>query len=110
MIGAGCLRSVFSSTCSIQGGTNGLPVTEKSPELPGNPYAATKRASEDLLLSFRDNHGLESIRFRYFNVASAELDWKIDEQHRSETHLVPRVFELRLLPSRNRHLFVDKLR
>ena len=60
MVGAGCLRMVFSSICSIYGETDGYPVTENSPELPGNPYAATKRASEDMLLSFRDSHGLEA--------------------------------------------------
>ena len=91
MVGAGCLRMVFSSTCSIYGETDGLPVTENSPELPGNPYAATKRASEDMLLSFRDSHGLESVRFRYFNVAGADPDCEIGEHHRPETHLVPLV-------------------
>ena len=91
MVEAGCPRMVFSSTCSIYGETDGLPVTEDSTELPGNPYAATKRASEDMLLSFRDSHGLESIRFRYFNVAGADPDCEIGEHHRPETHLVPLV-------------------
>ena len=89
MVEAGCLRMVFSSTCSIYGETDGLPVSEKSPELPGNPYAATKQTSENMLLSFRDSHGLESIRFRYFNVAGADPDCEVGEHHRPETHLVP---------------------
>ena len=91
MVEAGCLRMVLSSTCSIYGETDGLPVTEDSPELPGNPYAATKRASEDLVLSFRNSHGLESIRFRYFNVAGADSDCEIGEHHEPETNLLPLV-------------------
>ena len=91
MIEAGCLRMVFSSTCSIYGETDGLPVTENSPEMPGNPYAVTKRASEDMILSFRVSRGLESIRFRYFNVSGADPDCEIGEHHRPETHLVPLV-------------------
>lgn len=91
MVEAGCLRMVFSSTCSIYGETDGLPVSENSPELPGNPYAASKQTSEKMLLSFRDSHGMESIRFRYFNVAGADSDCEVGEHHRPETHLVPLV-------------------
>lgn len=59
------------------------------PEFPEIPYAATKRASEDMPLSFRDSHRLENIRFRYFNVAGSDPDCETGERHWPETNLIP---------------------
>lgn len=66
---------------------------ENSPELPGNPYPATKRAVEDMPLSFRDSRGLGSIRVGYFDVAGAGPDCGIGGHHRPETNLIPSVLE-----------------
>jgi UDP-glucose 4-epimerase len=42
-----------------------------------------------MLGQFRDSHGLESVIFRYFNVAGADPEGEAGESHDPETHLIP---------------------
>lgn len=45
-----CRNLVFSSSCTVYGQPEKLPVTEETPRLPANcPYGNTKRVSEDIL-------------------------------------------------------------
>ncbi len=46
-------------------------------------------AIEQMLENFRASHGLRSVIFRYFNVAGADPEGEVGEQHRPETHLIP---------------------
>ena len=93
MVKANCQYLVFSSTCSIYGENNEMVVNEDTPTNPINPYAASKRAIEDMITGFVEVHGLKVIRFRYFNVAGSDPEGKIGEFHRPETHLIPTVLE-----------------
>jgi len=88
-IRANCLNFVFSSTCATYGEQDGVLLTEDSPQQPLNAYGASKRAIEDMLRDFRASHGLNSVIFRYFNVAGADPDAEIGEHHIPETHLIP---------------------
>jgi UDP-glucose 4-epimerase len=86
---AGCLDFVFSSTCATYGDQDNVVLDENSPQYPVNSYGASKRAIEDILANFESSHGLNSVIFRYFNVAGADPDAEVGEFHRPETHLVP---------------------
>ncbi|QYK43306.1 MAG: UDP-glucose 4-epimerase GalE [Paracoccaceae bacterium] len=88
-VAAGCLSFVFSSTCATYGEPDGVTVDEDTPQNPINPYGATKRAIEEMLRDFGRAHGLRHVIFRYFNVAGADPDAEIGEDHRPETHLIP---------------------
>jgi UDP-glucose 4-epimerase len=88
-VAAGCRAFVFSSTCATYGEPDGVVLDEDRPQRPLNAYGASKRAIEDMLRGFGDSHGLESVIFRYFNVAGADPGGEIGEQHRPETHLIP---------------------
>lgn len=88
-LAAGCRNVIFSSTCAVYGDQDGVLVTEDSPLAPINAYGASKRAIEDMLGNFRASHGLRPVIFRYFNVAGADPEGRIGEQHRPETHLIP---------------------
>lgn len=90
---AGCLDFVFSSTCATYGDQDGVVLDEHSDQAPINAYAASKRAIEDMLRDFENAHGLRSVIFRYFNVAGADPDGEIGEQHIPETHLIPAMIE-----------------
>jgi UDP-glucose 4-epimerase len=90
---AGCANFVFSSTCATYGDQDGVMLDEDSPQHPINAYGASKRAIEDVLANFGASHGLRHVIFRYFNVAGADPDGEVGEQHRPETHLVPLVLE-----------------
>jgi UDP-glucose 4-epimerase len=86
---AGCLNVVFSSTCATYGDQDGVLLDETTVQRPINSYGASKRAIEDILNNFSASHGLNRVIFRYFNVAGADPEGDLGEQHRPETHLIP---------------------
>lgn len=88
-VAAGCLNFVFSSTCATYGDQDGVVLTEDTPQRPINAYGASKRAIEDMLVNFGAAFGVQHVIFRYFNVAGADPDGDVGEQHRPETHLIP---------------------
>lgn len=92
-VGSGCSSFVFSSTCATYGEQDGVALTEISQQAPINAYGASKRAIEDILENFGESHGLNSVIFRYFNVAGADPDGEVGEFHQPETHLIPLVLD-----------------
>lgn len=88
-VAAGCRKFIFSSTCATYGDQDGVLLNEDTAQRPINAYGASKRAIEDILANFEAAFGLEHVIFRYFNVAGADPDGEIGEQHRPETHLIP---------------------
>ena len=86
---AGCKDFVFSSTCATYGDQDGVILDENTPQRPINSYGASKRAIEEMLANFGASHGLNSVIFRYFNVAGADSAGELGEQHVPETHLIP---------------------
>ncbi|MCC5969900.1 MAG: UDP-glucose 4-epimerase GalE [Pararhodobacter sp.] len=92
-VDAGCKDFVFSSTCAVYGEQDGVVLTEKSPKAPINAYGSSKRAVEEILRDFGASHALNSVIFRYFNVAGADPEGELGECHRPETHLIPVMLE-----------------
>lgn len=88
-VAAGCLNFVFSSTCATYGDQDGVVLDENSAQMPLNAYGASKRAIEDILTDFGASDGLNSVIFRYFNVAGCDPDGEVGEFHQPETHLIP---------------------
>jgi len=88
-VAAGIRSFVFSSTCATYGDQDGVVLTEETPQHPINAYGGSKRAIENILTDFGAAFGLNHVIFRYFNVAGADPEGEIGEQHRPETHLIP---------------------
>ncbi|WP_323803939.1 UDP-glucose 4-epimerase GalE [Sulfitobacter litoralis] len=88
-VAAGCKQFVFSSTCATYGDQDNVVLDENSAQHPINAYGASKRAIEDILRDFEAAYGLQSVIFRYFNVAGADPEGDVGEFHRPETHLIP---------------------
>lgn len=88
-VAAGCENFVFSSTCATYGDQDNVVLDENSVQRPINSYGASKRAIEDILENFGQSHGLNSVIFRYFNVAGADPEGEVGEHHQPETHLIP---------------------
>lgn len=84
---------VFSSTCATYGIHQTLPITERTPQTPINPYGASKLMVERMIADFGAAHGLRSMILRYFNAAGADPDGEIGEDHDPETHLIPLVLD-----------------
>lgn len=80
---------VFSSTCAVYGIPEKLPITESTHTKPINPYGESKLVFEKCLNWYKENHSLNYIALRYFNVAGASE--KRGEKHNPETHLIPLV-------------------
>lgn len=89
MLAAGVRHLVFSSSCSIYGTQETIPITEDSPKRPLSPYAETKLFLENALGWYDQAYGLRSVSLRYFNAAGADPDGEIGEWHNPETHLIP---------------------
>ena len=54
-----------------------------------NPYSASKLASENAI----KQSGINYMIFRYFNLAGADEELDIGENHEPETHLIPRILQ-----------------
>lgn len=86
---AGVRNFVFSSTCATYGDQDGVLLTEDTPQRPINAYGGSKLAIEQMLRDFGISAGISHVIFRYFNVAGADPDGEVGEQHTPETHLIP---------------------
>ena len=87
----GCKVFVFSSTCATYGVPNKVPITETNTQNPINPYGRSKLMVEQILADCDHAWGLRSACLRYFNASGSSADGLIGEDHRPETHLIPRV-------------------
>ena len=87
---------VFSSTAAVYGEPERIPIVEDEPCLPTNPYGATKLAFEGMLRWYGEAYGLRWVSLRYFNVAGADPERGLGEDHRPETHLIPILLEVAL--------------
>lgn len=71
---------VFSSSCSVYGNLEKLPVTEATPlQKPESPYANTKQIGEEIILDFVKTQRAQAIILRYFNPAGAHESGKNGE-------------------------------
>lgn len=62
------IRVVFSSSSSVYGNTNQLPMTESAVPQPFSPYGVTKLSSEHLCLAYHANYRIPVVALRYFTV------------------------------------------
>ncbi len=65
-------RVVFGSSASVYGNGGRLPRAEDSPLEPISPHGVAMLAGENYCAAFMDNHGLETVRLRQFNVYGRE--------------------------------------
>ncbi len=79
---------VFSSTCAVYGESQYLPVDEKHPKFPTNPYGDSKLMVEKMIDWFSQIHQLNYVILRYFNVAGSASDGTIGDSKRPSVLLV----------------------
>ena len=71
---------VFSSSCSVYGNAEELPVTEHTlMQKAESPYAHTKQIGEDIIRNFSKVHASQHILLRYFNPIGAHPSSYIGE-------------------------------
>ena len=84
-------RLVFSSSAAVYGEPDSVPVAEDAPLHPASPYGESKLMMERAAWWAERAHGIRSVVLRYFNVAGAWPDGSLGEDHRPESHLIPRL-------------------
>ncbi len=104
---AGITKVVFSSTCSLYGNPEIVPISEAETIKPINPYAKTKHIIENVLADYDTAYGLKYVALRYFNAAGCSFDGSIGESHEPETHLIPLVIDTALGKRQSVSVFGD---
>ncbi len=93
MEAAGVEKFVFSSTAAVYGMPEEIPVTEDCPKEPINPYGETKWAIEKMCYYQSRTGKLRYAALRYFNACGAGNNSTLGEDHRPESHLIPRIIQ-----------------
>jgi UDP-glucose 4-epimerase len=88
------MRFIFSSTAAVYGEPEQIPIMEKHPCNPTNPYGTSKMVVEKMLQDCDSAFGLKYISLRYFNASGADESGMIGERHLRETHLIPLVLKV----------------
>ncbi len=92
MVRHGVMRYVFSSTAAVFGEPEYVPIDERHPLRPVNPYGESKLIVEQMLRWYDACNGIKSVALRYFNAAGATE--RRGEDHDPETHLIPIILEV----------------
>lgn len=79
---------VFSSSCSVFGESQYLPIDEAHPLQPINPYGESKLMCEKMIKWYVAAHQFRAVVLRYFNVCGASSDGLIGDSKRPSPHLV----------------------
>lgn len=71
---------VFSSSCTVYGNPDEIPVTENTPQKPGeSPYGITKQIGEQIITETIKADNIQTILLRYFNPVGAHPSILIGE-------------------------------
>ncbi|HTR87567.1 MAG TPA: UDP-glucose 4-epimerase GalE [Reyranella sp.] len=84
---------VFSSSCTVYGVPDKVPIVETARQEPISPYGRSKLMGEMILRDACAAHGLGAVALRYFNAAGADPEGELGEEHDPETHLIPLVLQ-----------------
>jgi len=90
----GVRNFIFSSSCATYGNPQYVPMDEKHPQAPINPYGESKYMCEKMLAAYDHAHGFRFGSLRYFNAAGADPEGRIGESHDPETHLIPIILQV----------------
>lgn len=87
------MRFIFSSTAATFGESLYVPIDERHPQQPVNPYGQSKLMVEKILADYERAYGMQSVVLRYFNAAGADPLGELGERHEPEIHLIPLVLQ-----------------
>jgi len=90
----GIKRFVFSSTSSVYGNPEYIPIDENHPTDPISYYGETKLQVEKNLKWFSELKGIRFGVLRYFNAAGYDIKGRIKGRERNALNLIPIVMEV----------------
>lgn len=87
---------LFSSSASVYGNPDHVPLVETDRIQPISPYGHTKSIIEVVLQNYNQAYGLPSVCFRYFNAAGAEpVNYNLG-QAPGAGHIIARILESKI--------------
>ena len=87
-------KIVFSSSASVYGDRNHVPLLESDESKPKNVLGETKLVAENMFKWADKAHSIKYVSMRYFNACGAHIFGNIGEDHRPETHLIPLIMQV----------------
>jgi UDP-glucose 4-epimerase len=87
---------LFSSSASVYGNPDHVPLVETDRVKPISPYGHTKDIIEQVLFNYNQAYGLPSVCFRYFNAAGAEPYTHDLGQASGAGHIIARLLESKI--------------
>jgi UDP-glucose 4-epimerase len=87
---------LFSSSASVYGNPDRVPLVETDRVKPISPYGHTKNIIEVVLQNYNQAYGLPSVCFRYFNAAGAEPFNHNLGQQPGAGHIIARLLEAKI--------------
>ena len=95
MVASGITNLVFSSSCTVYGQPEQIPVTESAPTGAESPYGWTKYMSEQILRDVAATSALSTVLLRYFNPVGAHPSGTLGEDPNGiPDNLVPYVMQV----------------
>lgn len=85
---------VFSSSATVYGDPDTVPVAEDAPIRATNPYGRTKTMMEDILRDTAQAEGWNAVILRYFNPVGAHSSGRIGEDPEYPNNLMPFVSQV----------------
>ncbi len=98
-------KFIFSSSAAVYGEPQTVPIPEAHPTVPVNSYGETKLVIERALGWYAPAYGLNFAALRYFSASGSTAD--LGEDHRPETHLLPRLLDAALDSSKEFVIYGD---
>ena len=82
---------IFSSSCSVYGNVETLPITENTALNPISPYGKTKKICEDIIINYGETKNIKYVLLRYFNVSGNDFDLNVIDNKGNFGRLIPTV-------------------
>jgi UDP-glucose 4-epimerase len=86
-------KFIFSSTASVYGIPEIVPIPEDLELSPINPYGNSKRFVEQILKDLSVSGAMKYVSLRYFNVAGADPDGELGQNYEEASHLITRALK-----------------
>lgn len=82
-------KFIFSSSAAVYGVPQYIPIDEKHPTNPINPYGETKLIIEHIMRDYSAAYDFKYVSLRYFNACGADLEGETGEWQGSSANLIP---------------------
>lgn len=86
-------KFIFSSSAATFGEPQYIPIDEKHPQNPINPYGETKLIVEHIMRDYSNAYGFKYVSLRYFNACGADMETDVGEWPGSSSNLIPLVLD-----------------